>query len=71
MRAYLLMIELLFIRSLNMTENKILTASDLAKRISIELKMPYSVVYKVVILTLKYVKAYKKDNNVKIEYLDI
>jgi hypothetical protein len=54
-----------------MTENKILTASDLAKRISIELKMPYSVVYKVVILTLKYVKAYKKDNNVKIEYLDI
>jgi hypothetical protein len=25
----------------------------------------------VVILTLKYVKAYKKDNNVKIEYLDI
>jgi hypothetical protein len=65
------MIELLFSRSLNMTENKILTASDLAKRISIELKMPYTVVYRIVIMTLKYVKAYKKDNNVKIEYLDI
>lgn len=53
-----------------MTESRVLTASDLAKKISIELKIPYSVAYKIVILTLKYVKAYKQNPNIIIEHLD-
>mgnify|MGYP001773250626 CR=1 FL=1 len=54
-----------------MTDIKILTASDLAKKISSDLKIPYSIVYKIVIWTLKHVKGYKQNPNVKIEYLDL